>query len=110
MDERARRIGMNEAVFREVNDRIQDVNAGIAALGDGRMHVVCECGRLDCHEQIAIDAAAYEQVRSDPKRFVLVPGHEEPDVESVVAVGDGWIVVEKHEGGPAGLARETSPR
>jgi len=110
MDERARRVGLNEAVFREVNERIRDVNHGIAELGDGRIHVVCECGELSCHDQIGIEPAAYEEIRRNDRRFVVVPGHEVPDVETVVAVGDGWIAVEKHEGEPARLAAETSPR
>jgi hypothetical protein len=37
----------------------------------------------------------YERVRSDSRRFVIVPGHEVPDVETVIERNDGWAIVEK---------------
>jgi hypothetical protein len=109
MTERERRIGENEAVFREVNERIEGINQAFAVTADA-MDLVCECGHADCVERVAVDVQAYERVRADPTLFFLVPGHDEPDVETVVDEAAGYAVVRKDPGRPARIARETDPR
>jgi hypothetical protein len=37
-------------------------------------------------------------VRSHPRRFVVLPGHEEPAVESTVEVYPDYVVIEKRGG------------
>jgi len=108
-EERIRRVGENEALFRVVNERIESLNAAFAAITE-TMDVVCECGSLECAERIVLGLGEYERVREDPTHFVLVPGHEMSGVESVIARGEGYVVVRKHEGVPAEVARETDPR
>jgi hypothetical protein len=109
MDERARRIGENEALYRAVNERIEDLNESFGLLAE-TMAVICECGSLACSEQIELDVPTYERVRSEPTHFVVLPGHELPDVETVVERHGGFYVLRKDAGGPAELARETDPR
>ena len=109
MDERARRIGQNEALFREVNERVKDLNDTFELVLDERF-LVCECGRETCIDQITMSAKDYEAVRADPAQFVIVPGHEFTDVEEVVAEGNGFSIVRKHEGSPAKLAAQLHPR
>jgi hypothetical protein len=109
MDERARRIGENEALYRSINEKIEDLNASFGMLTES-MAVVCECGELECTQQINLEIPTYERVRSDPALFVVVPGHEIPDVETVVEEQPEFHVVRKGPGGPAELARETDPR
>lgn len=46
----------------------------------------------------------YRAVRSDPRTFAIVDGHEEPDVEHVVERTDRYTVVRKDPGEPARLA------
>ena len=104
MDERARRIGENEVLYRSVNDKVEGLNETFGVLAES-MTVVCECGRLDCTEQITLDIPTYEHVRADPTHFVLIPGHEELDVETIVEEHVGYNVVRKDPGGPAELAR-----
>ena len=110
MDERARRIGENEALFRTVNEQIESLNRGRLALGLREMDIVCECGDLHCAERIGVSAADYERIRSDPVLFLVRPGHELPDVEDLVATTPEYDVVRKHDGSPARLARATNPR
>ena len=105
MSERSRRIGENEALYRSVNEKIGDLNDTFGLISE-TMAVVCECGRLDCTEQITLGISTYEHVRSDPTFFVLLPGHEERDVETVVEEHDGFNVVRKDPGEPAAVARE----
>ncbi|HSL64214.1 MAG TPA: hypothetical protein VK874_06095 [Gaiellaceae bacterium] len=105
MDERARRVGLNEALFREVNERIRDVSESFVSAPQ-ELSIVCECGHLDCAEQISIPVGEYERVRAQPTTFAVLPGHVIPDLEDVVETTDGYVVVRKREGAPAQLARE----
>lgn len=100
MDERTRRIGRNEAIFRKVNEQIEQLNERFGAAGDGALRVICECGDLDCADQLTLPAEVYEEVRTDPTWFVLKPGHEIPDVEDVVRRDPDYLVVCKRAGGP----------
>ena len=100
------RAARNEALFRELNERVE----GFAGAVDlGRIRFVCECGELVCLERVELTRAAYEDVRSDPTRFVVAPGHENPEIERVVARGEGYLVVEKVEHA-AQVATEHDPR
>jgi hypothetical protein len=109
VNERERRLGENEVLYREVNERVRDLQQSFA-LGDELVQFVCECARLDCTERISLTIAEYEHVRSDPALFALKHGHELPDVETVVEENDRFVVIRKHEGGPAELARAEDPR
>ena len=109
MDERARRMGLNEAVFRQVNERIEGLNRAFGAITD-TMQVICECGDAGCVEQITMSVDAYEELRRDPRRFAVVPGHEDERVERVVERRGPYDVVEKEEGAPTEIAERTDPR
>ena len=109
LDERAKRIGLNEAVFREVNERIQDL-AESFGLDQRKLDLVCECGDASCTQQIQLTLTEYEEVRADPTHFAIYPGHELPDVEDVVEKHDGYDVVRKRAGDAAELAEQTDPR
>jgi hypothetical protein len=109
MNERARRVGLNEALFREVNERIEDLNRAFGEVTE-RMSVVCECGHSQCNERVDVPVSDYERVRADPKTFVLVPGHEDPEVESVVETREDYVVVRKEGEEVERLAVETDPR
>jgi hypothetical protein len=37
----------------------------------------------------------YREIRSNTRRFFVRPGHEMPDVETVVEREEAWYVVEK---------------
>jgi hypothetical protein len=37
----------------------------------------------------------YERVRSNSDHFVVVPGHELVDVETVIESQEEWVVIEK---------------
>jgi hypothetical protein len=108
MSERERRLGLNEAVFREVNERIREVSARFEMPRD--LDLVCECGRRECTERISIAITEYEQVRADPFQFMLVPGHEDETVEVVVARRGAYDVVRKQAEEAAAVAEATDPR
>jgi hypothetical protein len=105
MDTRAERIGRNEDLFRKVNDQIEGVNEAFGTF-TGTMSILCECGKLECIEQIDLTVDAYRELRADPTRFAVKPGHELPDVERVVERRDDYSVVQKTEGEAARLAKD----
>lgn len=108
-DEQARRVGLNESLFREVNEQIESLNHGFDTQL-GSLTVICECANGDCTERVAIPASEYEKVRADPRQYIVVSGHELPDFESIVASGAGYDIVQKRPGEAAELAEETDPR
>lgn len=108
-EEQGRRVGLNESIFRQVNEQIESLNRGFGT--EGRtMTVICECADGDCTERFDIRVADYERVREDSRRYIVVPGHELPEFEVIVERGDVYDVVQKREGAPAELAEKTDPR
>ena len=105
MDARTERIGRNEDLFRKVNDQIEGVNVAFGTI-TGTVSILCECGKLECIEQIALTVDEYRELRADPRRFAVKPGHELPDVERVVERRGRHFVVEKTEGEAARLAED----
>lgn len=96
MDPRDERIARNEALLREVNERIHDVGSGLQVLpGDGELDFRCECGRPQCDVLVHMLASDYERVRAENDRFVVVPGHEDANIERVVERTEGYVVVDK---------------
>ncbi len=108
-DEQATRVGLNESIFRQVNEQIESLNRDKGA-GDATMTAICECADADCAERLEISLSEYENVRADPRRYIIVPGHELPEFESVVESRDSYHVVQKVDGTAAALAEETDPR
>jgi hypothetical protein len=97
MSPREARVIRNEALFREVNLHIASLREGALSLAeDGLLPLVCECAHTGCAVPIKVDPATFEQVRRNPLRFLVAPGHEDLDVESVVERGAGYLIVEKH--------------
>jgi hypothetical protein len=109
MDERKRRVGRNEALFRQVNEELETLERLTRTTGQ-TLGIVCECGDLRCRERIEVAVAAYERVRGESNLFLVIPGHEIPSSEEVVQSTDRYNVVRKREGEPARLAETTDPR
>jgi hypothetical protein len=74
------RIAQNEVTFRRVNEALEPADAA----ADDRTRFVCECGRLRCTDTVALARTEYEAVRTRFDRFLLLPGHEDEQVENVV--------------------------
>ena len=71
MDERTRRIGLNEAVFREVNERLADLEESFPKPGR-KLDLICECGDASCASRLEMDHEEYERLRADPATFATV--------------------------------------
>ena len=103
----AEKIARNEALFREVNERIAET---AERFDSDEARFVCECADPSCAERVDVTLEAYEGVRDDGATFLLVPGHEDERVESVVEVEGDHAVVEKQHPVVAPLARKLDPR
>ena len=98
------RFARNEAIFREVNERVADVGDSEA----GMTNFLCECGNLDCVEEIYLTEEEYVRLRGNPATFAVVPGHVLEDVETVIEETNRFHVVKKHPRESA-IAEATDP-
>jgi hypothetical protein len=85
------RLARNQAIFREVNERLRE----IADPAEGLTDYLCECSDVGCRETMQLATIEYEAVRSMPNTFVIVPGHERLEVERVIDDNDRFMLVEK---------------
>lgn len=86
---RAERVVQTERLFRSVNEELAQLD------GHGTTLFLCECGNPACSERIALTAAALERLHAENGLFVVLPGHEIPDLEAVVDQSGGHLIVRK---------------
>jgi hypothetical protein len=104
------RAAENQSLFREVNERVKDLNVRfsfVTKVGDW----ICECANDTCFEHLALSADEYEAIRQDGASFVVATSDEHvwPDVERVSERNTRYWVVEMND--RAGeLAKRANPR
>jgi hypothetical protein len=104
LDARRQRAANNQSLFREVNERIEDLG-GAGASGK----FVCECAEESCTESLVLTVDEYELARSESNSFLVLPGHERPEVELTISANDRYLIVAKlGAGGP--VAEHLDPR
>jgi hypothetical protein len=108
VDSRQQRVAKNEALFRRVNERIEEISEGLP--GDSESDFLCECGNDNCTAPVRLTLSEYEDVRRDPTHFLIAHGHDVVDLERVVRETDRYAVVEKFSGEAGRIAVETNPR
>lgn len=100
------RAARNENIFRGLNEgRVMST----AAPPGAEIELLCECSAPDCSERVAVERHIYEQIRSNPVRFLMRPDHDAPGIEVPVFRRDGYIVVEK-TGKSGTIAEQGDPR
>jgi hypothetical protein len=70
----------NREVFRAVNERIVEI-ADQFSVGAEAQAFICECSNSGCTEQIEATLAVYQQVRETPNAYLVLAGHEDPEIE-----------------------------
>jgi hypothetical protein len=105
---RQERFAKNEALFREVNERLEELGRRTGT-AEGGVAFVCECADETCAERVELSLPDYELVRADPTHFLVLSGHEEVSVERVVADRGRYRVVAKVDAAGT-IAEETDPR
>jgi hypothetical protein len=86
------RKGRNQALFRQVNERIAEIAADYA-VANGVADFVCECSHLGCTEQVKMPTTAYGRIRDELTTFIVLAGHEDLEHEEVVERHDGYLIV-----------------
>jgi len=104
-DEEAR--GRTEALYREVNERIAQSAERFDA---DATEFVCECSDPSCTHRVEATLTEYERVREDATTFMLVPGHEQDDIERVRSHRGRYVVVEKVQEAVRATVRRLDPR
>jgi hypothetical protein len=105
------RIAKNEAVFREVNERIRELSERLRAdAPTDLVSFVCECSAVECHRSVELTLLEYEDVRAEPNRFLVAFDHVwEPEFEREVLRTERYAVLEKL-GEAADAAAALDPR
>jgi hypothetical protein len=99
------RIARNNAIFREANEQIGETAEEYGA--QTSIPFLCECADQNCREIVWLMLEQFREVRSDPRHFVNMPGHEASahGWAEVIARADGYVTVAKI--GRAGDIAET---
>ena len=106
MQGRDERRALNEAYFRDFNERVAEQVKDIAG-EQAPFNIVCECSYLTCSERIVLTPAEYELHHEDPRQFIVAPDHVDDEIEDSVTRNDRFEVVRKR--GKAGvIAEETA--
>jgi hypothetical protein len=91
-------MAQNEALFREVNERIEAKARPVGP--NAPQQFLCECANPDCTFRLVLPISVYESVRADPRQFVVLPLHYTPEVEELVIQEDThWVVLKTGEAG-----------
>jgi hypothetical protein len=86
------RRATTEALFRDVNERIAESAERFDVTGT---EFVCECSDPSCTHRVAASLAEYEEVRDEATTFLVLPGHEQGDIEKVVSDRGRFRIVDK---------------
>lgn len=83
--------------MREVNQRVAELgDHGSWGDDDRLIEIHCECGGFPaCDVKLSLPVADYERVRSQDDRFAVAPGHDSPQLETVVERHETWLIVDK---------------
>jgi hypothetical protein len=103
-DAQRERAAKNQALFREVNERIEDLAANAAFTT-----FICECMNETCDESVSLTIEEYEHVREGGNSFLVLPGHEVLAVEETLEANERFLVVAKLGVG-APVAESLNPR
>src|SRR3954465_11109199 len=91
--DRAEDVALTEAAFRIANERTSRWEE--RHRDRAQELYLCECAARPCRERIRLTREEPERVRSDVRRFFVVPGHVIPDLETVVESFGAYQVIGK---------------
>jgi hypothetical protein len=106
MSRSAEEAAKNLSTFRRANEILQEKAISLG-LGDEPTPYLCECEDKRCTKVVRLSRREYEAVRANPKRFVMLPGHQDPD--DVVVREEGRLTVIEKRGHEGDLVSEQDP-
>jgi hypothetical protein len=100
VEKRHERQAINEALAREVNERVAGLEEQAVAMwaepSEQLFEFLCECSAEGgCAARVELTFEEYERVRAQDDRFALAPGHETEEIEHVVERNDRFLIVDK---------------
>ena len=101
------RVGRNQSLFREVNERIEGLKRDSSP--ETEIDFICECFIDTCFEPLSVTVAEYERVRARPDTFLVRPEHVDLSAEDVAERKNGYWIVAK-TGDARNVAVATSKR
>jgi hypothetical protein len=108
MQSKEERIARNDATFREANEKIAKAASKYERVE--QVPFICECATESCTAIVRLSLAEYEEVRSAPTRFFVVPGHQASEgVVSLLEDRGSYFLLQK-EGRAGEVATELDPR
>jgi hypothetical protein len=93
-----RRIA-NELVFKSRNENSKRMALDVLdheSRATYKLNFVCECSNEHCTEPLALTVIEYLNSRRNERQFLLKPGHQQSDIETVIR-NEVITVVEKFE-------------
>ncbi len=97
----------NEAIFRDANERIEELRRELDI--DGLVPYLCECEEPACTQALRLSPEEYEEVRSNPRTFLVAPHHDPGGAARIVEQHAAYWVAAK-EGTAGEIAEELDPR
>jgi len=103
-----RRLAENEVFFRQKNRSIETQFASINKLAkdsnqsdfidsdDMILSFYCECSDETCELRVPLRRNDYDKIHSNNDTFIVVPGHEVTEIESIVTKTDVYYEVRKN--------------
>jgi hypothetical protein len=110
--ELARNVSPRMKRFREVNERLAEVATQFIEVETHteKVDFTCECGRAECAEPITMTLIEYEAIRAEPTHFGVIPGHEQPEIESVIRRFPNYLMTGEVMAQTASADPEVGPR
>jgi len=97
VDLREERILENERAFEAINRRLKTDLQRVDEDERQPVAFVCECGHTECHESVMLTIGEWERTHAEASEFVVLPGHEIPDVEDTLAANERFLHIRKHQ-------------
>lgn len=85
----------NEQAVKDYNERRAAAEEAGHVPPDEPVPFACECDDPRCAKAVELSTEEYERAVAPADQFVVARGHEDPEVEVVVARHPGYYVVSK---------------
>ena len=93
-----RRRVENELVFKQLNQQVKQAAEVMLPNRQRRefpLKFYCECSNESCTERIMIPLEDYAMLHQNIRNFMVLPGHQQSDIEQVVSDQGKFVIAKK---------------
>jgi hypothetical protein len=105
--DRELRAAQNQMLFRSRNEQMIELGEAVGG-APPELDFVCECADEGCMDRIRLSALQFLAVESDKNQFIVVRGHEMPEVEDVIAERENFLIVSARGAGAEFVKNQSS--